>query len=386
MKSILLKINAWLHLWLGLASGIIVFVLSITGCVLVFEHDIKDLVYNYISVEEQTTDKQLPPSVIYQKIKEFYPDKEVGSLWYYGLDKSIKASINHSDTLLYVNPYTGQILAEVDHEDIFHFMDEGHRHFWIHGKLGRQIVGWGTFVFFLVTLSGVILWWPKRWTRRMVKQSFTINWKAKLKRINYDLHNVLGFYSLLLALLMGLTGLIMAFPWMRKSVMWLSGGLPPRVKVERVESGLTTPAMQDALVVADKIWYKVRKEIAQLNKEAVIVHIPEEDEQTIYACTDMHSGRWRDLKFDRNTITLLPNSQKPINEAQAAEWISRSNYALHTGFIGGMTTKIMYFLASLICASLPITGFYVWWGKKKKVKKKTSRRRAVSKKADVELS
>ncbi|MFB2119050.1 hypothetical protein [Parapedobacter sp. 2B3] len=31
-----------------------------------------------------------------------------------------------------------------------------------------------------------------------------------------------------------------------------------------------------------------------------------------------------------------------------------------------IATKILYFIASLICASLPITGFYIWWGKRKK--------------------
>jgi len=36
-----------------------------------------------------------------------------------------------------------------------------------------------------------------------------------------------------------------------------------------------------------------------------------------------------------------------------------------------MYTKIPYFIASLICASLPITGFYIWWGKKRKSAKKT---------------
>ncbi len=174
----------------------------------------------------------------------------------------------------------------------------------------------------------------------------------------------------------------MSFPWMRKSVMWLAGGMPPRVKIEKTEPALTEPVLLDGLVVADKIWYKVRKEIASLNKDAVIIHIPEEDEQVIYACTDMHSGRWRDLRFDRNTIELLPNSQKAVREAKAAEWISRSNYALHTGFIGGMWTKVLYFMASLICASLPITGFYVWWGKKKKTKKKHSPRKS---KATAEL-
>lgn len=372
MKKILLKINAWLHLWLGLVSGIIVIILSLTGCVLVFEHEIKDLVYDYISVRPRAADEQLPPSVLYKKIKEVYPDKEIASVWYYGLDKSVKVGIDHSDTLLYVDPYTAEVLGEVDHEDIFHFMDEGHRHLWLPTTIGRPIVGWATFLFALITISGLILWWPKKWSKRMVRQSFTINWKAKLKRINYDLHNVLGFYSLLLAFLMAITGLVMSFPWMRQTIMWLSGGLPQRPKTEMlgVPEESLSPTLQDALVVADSVWYKVRKDIALLNKEAIIVHYPEQDEQVIYACTDMHAGRWRDLQFDRNTLKLLPRAQKPMKDTGAAEWISRSNFALHTGFIGGLTTKFLYFFASLICASLPITGFYVWWGKKRKNAKK----------------
>ena len=46
------------------------------------------------------------------------------------------------------------------------------------------------------------------------------------------------------------------------------------------------------------------------------------------------------------------------------------NYDLHVGQIGGLTTKIIAFLASLICASLPITGFIIWLGKRKKSKSK----------------
>jgi hypothetical protein len=35
------KINAWMHLWLGLASGLVVLILGLTGCALVFEQEIK---------------------------------------------------------------------------------------------------------------------------------------------------------------------------------------------------------------------------------------------------------------------------------------------------------------------------------------------------------
>jgi len=39
------------------------------------------------------------------------------------------------------------------------------------------------------------------------------------------------------------------------------------------------------------------------------------------------------------------------------------NYDLHTGGVLGITGKIIAFLASLIAASLPITGLLIWWHK-----------------------
>jgi len=42
------------------------------------------------------------------------------------------------------------------------------------------------------------------------------------------------------------------------------------------------------------------------------------------------------------------------------------NFDLHTGGIGGIGTKILYFFLSLCCASLPVTGYIMWLNKKKK--------------------
>lgn len=383
MKKRLSKLNAWLHLWLGIVTGIPVVLISLTGCVLVFEQEIRMWTTDYIAVEEKTADEQLPPSVLYKSIKQAFPEKEAESFWYNGLNKSVKVSLHDSDSILYVNPYNAEVLATAHHEDFFHFIDEGHRHLWFPGKIGKKVVGYSTLIFFSLLITGIILWWPKKWNKRSAKQSFFINWKARFKRINYDLHNVLGFYSLLLALLMSLTGLVMSFPWMRQSIVWLSGGYPPRPKTEvkktDEEQKITFSHAED-LQKVDKIWFTVRKEIALHNKEAVIIHIPEGDDKTIYSCTDMHAGSWRDLSFDRETLALTPRTQKKMEDSNRTEWLMRNNYALHTGFIGGMTTKILYFLASLICASLPITGFYIWWGKKSKKTTTRNNRRGTSNK------
>jgi uncharacterized iron-regulated membrane protein len=370
-KSRFSKINAWLHLWLGLASGIVVFIMGITGCILVFEQEIKEMTSTWLNVEAQASEKQLPPSKIYAAVKEALPNKDIHGFWYNGLDKTIKVDIE-SDSLVYVNPYNGKITGIVDHEDFFHIIDEGHRYLWLDDEIGSQITAWGTFIFFFLLISGLILWFPKKWNKTTVNSSFKIKWDAKIKRLNYDLHNVMGFYAILLAVLISFTGLMMSFNWLRESTYWITGGWADekdkKEEVIRVKNDSVSRKEQDMLASADFIWKKVRTEIAKENKEAVIIHFPDEPKDNFYACTDMHKGIWRDLYFDSQTLELLPNSEKYISDERFSDWLMRSNYSLHIGAIGGLTTKILYFVASLICASLPLTGFYIWWGRKRKQK------------------
>ena len=366
-KSRFSKINAWLHLWLGLASGIVVFIMGITGCILVFEHEIKAMTSPWLNVEPQSREKLLPPSKIYTAVQKAIPDKEIHGLWYNGLDKTIKVDIE-SDSLIYVNPYNGEITGMVNHEDFFHEIDEGHRYLWLGKEIGTIITSWATLIFFFLLVSGVILWFPKKWNKTTFKSSFKIKWSARFKRLNYDLHNVLGFYSLILAFLIALTGLIMSFHWVRESTYWITGGFTnEKENIEIIEAKADTlsKSKYDHLTAADIIFYKVRNEIAKQNKEAIIIHFPDEPKDNFYACTDMHNGNWRDLYFDQKTLELLPSSRKYIGDEKFHDWMSRSNYSLHVGAIGGLTTKFIYFIASLICASLPLTGFYIWWGRKK---------------------
>lgn len=360
------KINAWLHLWLGIASGIIVVIISITGCILVFEQEINSLLDAKLNVTPQDESKYLPPSKIYQAVAEAIPGKEIHSVWYHGLDKTAAVTID-SDSTVFVNPFTAEIVAYKHQEDFFHEVDQLHRNLLLGGKIGKQIVGWSTFIFFFLLISGMILWWPKKWNKTNRDKSFKIKWKAKFKRVNYDLHNVLGFYTLLIALLMAMTGLCMSFSWFSRSVYWATGGEGSGGR-RRPAKETFAPSVIPATVIADKIWYKVRKEIAVHEKNSVIIHFPDKPDELIYACTDMHNGSWRDLYFEPATLELAKASGKRLSELPFPDRIRKMNYGLHVGAWGGLSTKIIYFICSLVCASLPITGFYIWWGKKKKKK------------------
>ncbi|MGZ3873288.1 MAG: PepSY domain-containing protein, partial [Mucilaginibacter sp.] len=73
-------------------------------------------------------------------------------------------------------------------------------------------------------------------------------------------------------------------------------------------------------------------------------------------------------KYSGRLLKTLPHARKSPGMK-----LNDMNYDVHVGQILGLTGKIIAFMASLICASLPITGFIIWWGKRKKSKKSKPR-------------
>jgi uncharacterized iron-regulated membrane protein len=79
--------------------------------------------------------------------------------------------------------------------------------------------------------------------------------------------------------------------------------------------------------------------------------------------------------FDQHTLKEFKREgvySIAYEEAGFGGKLRKMNYDIHVGSILGFPGKVMAFLASLIGASLPITGFLIWYGrkfKKKAVKK-----------------
>ena len=75
--------------------------------------------------------------------------------------------------------------------------------------------------------------------------------------------------------------------------------------------------------------------------------------------------------FDQYTGRELPGKgiyAGAYANASVADKIKRMNYDIHIGAVLGLPGKMLAFFASLIAASLPVTGFYIWWGRRKKKK------------------
>jgi len=71
----------------------------------------------------------------------------------------------------------------------------------------------------------------------------------------------------------------------------------------------------------------------------------------------------KNLFYDKNDGKLIET--KTFASMSAGAKFKMSNINFHTGRSFGIVGQWAVFFASLICASLPITGFLIWWNKRK---------------------
>lgn len=367
------KIIGKIHLWLGLTSGLLVLFLGITGCMLAFQQEIEKITapYQYVAPKQEAF---LPPSALYRIAAQALPHKEAHSISYGKPHKAAVVTFYHDDPeyyyLIYINPYSGKVLKIKDMDaDFFRIIVNGHFYLWLPPNVGKPIVASATLIFVAMMITGMALWWPKNKAAR--KQRFSIKWNAKWRRVNYDMHNVLGFYMSWVAIFIAITGLVWGFEWVSDSVYWLSSGGKKQVAFYQPVSTIK-PNAATATPAIDRVYGRMKE--LYPNVETIEVHIPANDSITIEGAANPDAGTyWKtDYRyFDQSTLQELPvkHIYGRLSDTRLAGKIARMNYDIHVGAVLGLPGKILAFFASLFAASLPVTGFYIWWGRRNKIKK-----------------
>lgn len=378
------KIAAWLHLWIGLATGLVVVVVSLTGCIYVFEEEIFNIVHKDLVVVEKTGQPRPISELLANAQKSLGKEKLISNLRMTGDQRSYVFSgyqINDKKKInlsyfsqfvymdnVYINQYTGQVLGVIDMRyEFFNVVEQLHRQLLLVKPVGSVIVGSCILLFLILLITGFILWLPKNY--RQFKKSISIKWNAKWKRVNYDLHNSVGFYVLPVAMLIAITGLVWSFKWWEAGIYKMLGtDKKPDFKSELP----LISAADSTLNKIDLIQHKLLKQLNG-NWDEISMGIPEEKNKIsmCYVKLNRHQDYWNGVSYyfyDGRTgslISELPHEKKTLG----MKW-RNSNQVIHTGKIYGTGTQILAFCVSLLCATLPISGFLIWWGKRNKKKRK----------------
>lgn len=389
------KIFRNIHLWLSVPFGILITLICFSGAALVFEKEVMELCHRELYFVKKVEAAPLPMEQLMTKVAATLPD----SVSVTGVNISSDPERAYQVTLskprrasMYVDQYTGEIMGKYERAPFFNFMFRMHR--WLLDSMkqdggifwGKMIVGTSTLMFVFVLISGIVVWWPR--TRKALKNSLKIVANKGWRRFWYDLHVAGGMYALVFLLAMALTGLTWSFQWYRtgfyktfgvevqpsmghgnaaanatakggkreKSPEGRSGR--PGNRGEKPEGrGEHSESREGRKRSPYTNWQQVYEQLAEANPDYKLISVS--DGSASVALPRFGNQRGTDrYKFNpRNGKITETTLYKDLdNSGKIRGWI----YSVHVGSWGGMLTRILTFIAALVGASLPLTGYYLW--------------------------
>jgi uncharacterized iron-regulated membrane protein len=321
--------NVWLrravfqvHLWAGVALGLYVLAISVSGSAVVFRNEIYAAADNGPRIVE-VKGERLTVEQLKVAAKRLYPEDTLSFVWP-GKEPNHATEVwmdhyGERNQRLF-NPYTGEDLGpSVPYPiQVTSWFMQLHTDL-LTGDTGRQVNGVASIVFSLLCVTGAIVWWPgvEKW-----KRSLWANPRAGWKRFNWDLHSAIGFWSIALVLMWGLTGIFLVWP------------LPVQKMVNHF-----SPLIQYA--------------------------IPEEvpDEPSAMATPRPNLAAQpapKEFKFGKG---FGKGKGRPPIRRSAGDKFLRWLYYLHFGNFAGTKTKALWVVLGLLPAVLFVTGTIMWWNR-----------------------
>ncbi|MBN7817982.1 PepSY-associated TM helix domain-containing protein [Algoriphagus pacificus] len=361
------KIIGQVHLIVGLVTGFLFFIIALSGAIYTWEPELSRIAFH------QKVKKENQPLISISDIKntlqQKFPEGDFRTALYRDPETAIEVLIYVPGTYFhaYLNPYSGELIHLQDmNKGWISKLKNLHRNLLL-GPPGREIVHWVTLLSMGMLITGLVLWWPAR--GKPGKDKFSIKWSASPKKLNYDLHNILGFYATWILIFTIGTGIFWGFAVVRESLKEVSG-----------ENTLTWESPQSMVPTTGQAGSKdevlnslIQKYHTTYPEAEVRINIPHKEDEAVQLSVIKPKSGINAVNFyyhDQYTGELLKgNFQNGLAENRST--FSKINglvYDIHFGTVWGLPGRILACLASLIGSSLPITGFLVWWNKRKRKK------------------
>ncbi len=385
MRNLFKKI----HLWLSIPVGLFVTIVCLTGAAMVFEEEINHLTdpQLYYVDESSITGYPLQPAELAELVDSSLPDSVAVTgvtvsdvpdhTWLVSLSKPKRAQVA-------VNPYTGEVVGSVERKPFFSTMLKLHRYLLVptdHGSMsiGKLVVGISVLAMVIILLTGLVIWCPKKWSalRGRLKISFCGGWN----KFWHQLHFAGGFYSFIFLLAIAVTGLTWSFTWWHDAVYSLCGepaqteqtasaskdshkqAAASEAKTAAKADGTTGATTADGYTGATASCYS--DSLAQ-SADGTTGATTADGYTGATAQNDPANLAWSEQGKGRTAAIRDYSNLSVQQEYQLPDSVKGWVYWIHTGKWGGLIVKFVYFLACLVGAALPITGYLFWFKRRRR--------------------
>lgn len=378
------------HLWVGIFAAIYIVLIGVSGSILVFKDELAELSYPHLLRNRNPGQPEnFDLAQVMMRAQAAYPKLTLGGGYVPGVgSENVLVFLTQGPTTepryyyAFADPATGQLLGLLDvNATWLYWISDLHVRL-LAGIPGAVANAAGGLLLLVLALSGIVLWWPgiRRWASGL-KIDFRRNWK----RINFDVHNAVGFYTLLWVCMWSISGINFIFPKQVAAVVgWFSSpaaAVEPELKPIRY-SPKQKPAIAKMLASARAALPGTRLSGIYLGEPGtgparVFMARGDRDDftQMDYAFCDPVQG---------NVISLWHSGVNPTAGSKFLFWLG----PLHFGVAWGLGGKILWALLGLSLPLLAVTGALMYWNRsfRRSWKRWRQRRKNVPSPASEELS
>lgn len=345
------------HLWAGLLLTVYLVVIALTGSILVFESELTGLALPQ-GVSHSLPATPVSITQVLQNTERAYPHVDIDSL-----TVATRAVPAYQLALRLPNHHTVNVVADATTGAVMpaprtwvQWVHDLHVYLLLDPRYGAQINAVGAAVLLLLTITGLALWWNgvRNWSRGL-----RLNWRANWRRINYDLHSAVGFWTLLIVFWWAFSGVY--FGWYREITTATNAVFPVRnmhAPVALAASGAATRISLQAMLQAAQ----AASPSARLyNLSNATLTGP-----TVYASMDFAAPG----DFLHRDIVCLDAANGRVlsiwhyNEKHSTgDWILWLMHPLHFGTQWGLALKVVWAVLGLSLAVLALTGVVMYWNR-----------------------
>ena len=343
-----------LHRYIGLAVGLILVIVGLTGSLLVFSDELDAALVKQQFGRVIPQEKTLPLEAIANSVKVNYANKTEYQIHQFDLnfDPNIyRVRLKNSDDRqleVFVNPYTAEIIGDRPRDNAFFTKVVKLHYALLAGTFGGIIVGISALLLFILTVTGLILW--SGW--RNLLSGFKVKLNASIKRKNYDIHKVSGIVALVFLAMISISGFCWNFYPITEPAIYSLTFSPPPPEVKSTPTGKETLALSEIITKA---------KAAISNGELSFISVPTEPDGVFRIFMkqpgDIHHHA-NQVKIDRYSGEILYVVTRET--ANLGDRIHTAFKPMHYGTFGGVPTRILYVFVGLSPTVLFVTGLTMY--------------------------
>ena len=360
----------WIHLSSGVVTGVVILFMSVTGVLLTFQSQIVDFANREYSTVHPPYQGAAPMDMdaVLSAVRSVEPQAEPTSVTVRpDPSEAYVVRFGRSKTI-FVDPYTGDVRGEgnIAVRDFLREIMYWHRWFAAEGEnraIGRAVTGACNLAFCLLTITGLYIWWPRRWTWAAFKAVFVPNFKIKGKSRDFNWHNSFGIWCLPALFLISLSGVVISYRWAGDLVYTLTGTEPPQRAAQTASEPATSGDEPAPFPVApsESFLDAARKQVPEW--AYITLNLPKEGAETTTLTVSEMDNR---IPITRSTLTVS------TTDASVVEWIPFTSLNMgrqirtwlrwiHTGEAAGWFGQLLAGVASAGAVVLVWTGLSLAW-------------------------